>query len=161
MPEETNKDAPIVIDGREFFGISQTLTAAQDDFVLVALTETSALETIAAAKKAETVAERLEYARTLITNVLKSGKQFALLAGFLTEKGRKWTRDEAMRNAERFADVTDVNEKLAMHEVLVRHVYGFFPLGALSSTISPNSSSQSEKAPVISSAEVATSEVSI
>jgi len=157
MTEEKKEGAAIVIDVRKVVGTTETLTAAQDDFVLVALTETSALETIAAFKKEATTEAREERARSLITNVLKSGKQFQLLAGFLTEKGKKWTRDDALRNAERFADVTEMSEKLVMHEVLVVHVYRFFPLGALSSTISPNSSSQSEKAPDTSNAEAVTS----
>jgi hypothetical protein len=150
----------IILDGRTFQGITQALTAAQDDYVLVILRRSGALSLLSKVPNNATDQDRAERADELVTAVLESGRNHHLLAGLLTEPGKKWTRDEAERNAARFADITDAAEKIAMHKYLVQFIVGFFPSGEPSSMTSPNSSHPSETAPVTTSAEAATSAAS-
>lgn len=157
MPEETET---IKLDGREFRGITQALSASQDDYILVLLQRSGATELLSKIPKNADLEERAKRAGQLTTAVLESGLQHRLLAGFLTETGKKWTREEADRNAARFAEITDGEEKLAMHRRLIGFIVSFFPSGEPSSMTSPNSSSQSETAPGTTSEEVRTSEVS-
>jgi hypothetical protein len=150
----------ITLDGRTFQGITQALTAAQDDYVLVILRRSGALDLISKVPKNATDQERAKHADELVTAVLESGRNHHLLAGLLTEPGKKWTREDAERNAARFADITDATEKIAMHKYLVHFIVGFFPSGEPSSMTSPNSSNLSATAPATTSAEAATSAVS-
>jgi hypothetical protein len=157
MPEETET---IKLDGREFRPIDQALAAAQDDYILVILRRSGALELLTKIPKDASLADRALRAGELVTIVLESGLNHRLLAGMLTEVGKKWTREEAERNAARFAEITDGEEKLTMHRRLVGFIVSFFPSGEPSSMTSPNSSSQSETAPATTSAEAATSAAS-
>jgi hypothetical protein len=150
----------ITLDGRRFQGITQALTAAQDDWILVILRRSGTLDLLSKVPKNATDQERGERADELVTTVLESGRNHHLLAGLLTEPGKKWTREEAERNAARFADITDAAEKLAMHKFLVQFIVGFFQSGEPSSMTSPNSSNPSATAPDTTSVEAATSAVS-
>lgn len=142
----------IHLDGRDFRGISQSLTAAQDDFLLAHLRRSGAMEVIANELPDKTKAENM------LTSIMLAGETFSVLAGCLTEEGRAWTRDEARRNAATFAAITDLGEKLAMRGALVGFVVGFFGLGARSSATSPKSSAASGADPNTSSADPGTSE---
>ncbi len=145
----------IFLDGREFVTIAQNITAAQDDYILVQLNDSGAadvLREIAAGKRSEVIATRL------LQTILRSGLTSNLLAGLLTEKGKKWTRRDADRNAERFAEITDNEEKVRMRKSVVGFVIGFFQLGEASSGTSPKSSNPSEEDPGISSEAPAISE---
>jgi hypothetical protein len=142
------------LDGRTFRPAGQSLTAAQDDYILGQLRLSGALEVLSGADGKRRARE--EQAEELLTRVLLSGRAQHVLAGCLTEEGKKWTRAEAERNAATFAEISDAEEKAAMRDAIVRIVLGFFSFGSRSSETSPNSSNPSETAPLTASAEAAT-----
>jgi hypothetical protein len=150
----------IRIDGRDFEGVSQELSAAQDDYIIGQLRLAGALEILAApqthapnglssrpqarsaavegpAVSAEALAE------ALLTQILISGRAAQVLAGCLTESGKKWSAPEADRNAAIFSAITDPTQKLAMREALIGFVTGFFLFATASAKTSPKSSSRS------------------
>jgi hypothetical protein len=133
-------DESFKLDGREFRGISESLTAAQDDFLLAHLRRSGALEIID-----DEGAPAEKRAEQLLTQIMLSGETFHILAGCLNEIGKKWSRAEAERNAAAFSQVTDLEDKLRMRAAIVRFVMLFFALGAKSSETSQKSSSPSEK----------------
>lgn len=131
----------ITLDGRKFFGISQALTANQDDYLLAHLRLAGAIEVLS---DLDGVARTKEQrAEDLLTRILLSGRTHHILAGCLTEEGKTWNRKDADENAARFAALTDTEEKLAMRKAIVEFVIGFFMLGEPSSGISQKSSSRS------------------
>jgi hypothetical protein len=152
MPAEV-----IRIDGRDFEGATQRMTAAQDDWILYWLGQAGATDLLL---QLGTGHETEVSAKRLLHTITGSGNSHQILAGVLTEREKKWTRDEAKRNAAIFADVTDHEEKVAMRGSLVAFVIGFFKLGEASRKTSPKSSSPSEKDHGTSSEEAATSEPS-
>jgi hypothetical protein len=128
----------IRLDGRDFEGVSQRVTAAQDDYILYWLGQSGAndcLVRLASGQKTN------KSAHELLVTIMGSGMANHIVAGILTEVGQKWRRDEAERNAEIFADITDTAEKVAMRTQIVNFVIAFFLLGEESSTTSPKSSS--------------------
>jgi hypothetical protein len=142
------------LDGREFRAVEQSLTAAQDDYILGQLRLSGALEVLSGADGKERTKEA--QAQELLTRVLVSGRAQHILAGCLTEEGKRWTRAEADRNASIFAEITDPDEKKAMRDAIVRLVIGFFSFGSRSSETSPSSSIPAATDPPIASAEAAT-----
>jgi hypothetical protein len=146
----------IRLDGRDFEGVSQRVTAAQDDYLLYWLGQSGAhdlLTRLASGKQSE------KTAKDLLATMLGSGMVHHILAGVLTERGKKWRRDEAERNAEIFSDITDTDEKVAMRKCIVDFVIGFFRSGEVSSTTSPKSSNPTEADPDTESADQSISEV--
>jgi hypothetical protein len=119
---ETQTKDVITIDGRQFHGVTQELSAAQDDFLIGQLRRAGALELVLNADpaKAEQTAE------ALLTQIMISGKSPDVLAGVLTEVGTKWTFEEAQKNARAFAEVTDIDSKREMRTATVSFVVGFF-----------------------------------
>jgi hypothetical protein len=130
------------LDGRDFTGITQTLTASQDDYILAHLRLAGAMDILADIGGKKNPEEKAE---ALLTQIQLSGRKPFVLAGCLTEIGKKWTRAEADRNAGLFAEITDEKEKLAMTQAIVQVVIGFFRLGEPSSKSSPKSSSRNAK----------------
>jgi hypothetical protein len=149
----------ITLDGREFRGIDHALTAAQDDYLMAHLRLAGAIEVLAeiGSESKRTMQEKSE---DLLTRILLSGRAPFILAGALTEIGKKWTREEANKNASIFAEITDQNEKLVMRSSIIGFVLGFFTSGGPSRTTSPESSSPNEKDRPTESAELATSATS-
>jgi hypothetical protein len=149
----------ITLDGREFRGIDHALTAAQDDYLMAHLRLAGAIEVLAeiGSESKRTMQEKSE---DLLTRILLSGRTPFILAGALTEIGKKWTREEANKNASIFAEITDQNEKLVMRSSIIGFVLGFFTSGGPSRTTSPESSSPNEKDRPTESAELATSATS-
>jgi hypothetical protein len=148
----------ITLDGRKFTGISQALTANQDDYILAHLRLAGAIEVLSDLDGVTRTKEKR--AEDLLTQILLSGRTHHILAGCLTEDGKVWSRKEADANAARFAGLTDIAEKTAMRESIVKFVIGFFSLGATSSESSQKSSSRSAKVPPTKSAAPQTSETS-
>jgi hypothetical protein len=149
-------DETFTLDGRQFFGVKQNLTAAQDNYLLYWLGQagaTDVLLNLASGVKPES------NAIALLQKILGSGYASNVLAGVLTESEKKWSRDEAGRNAKIFDDITDVGEKTIMRSALVGLVADFFLLAEVSRTTSPKSLSQNETAPATVSEAVATSEL--
>jgi hypothetical protein len=127
------------LDGRKFRPVGMALTASQDDYILGHLRLAGALEALSGADGVERTSEAK--AEELLTRIMLSGRGPNLLAGCLTEEGKRWTRQEADRNAAIFAEITAADEKLAMRSAIVRIVLGFFSSGKESSPTSRKSSS--------------------
>lgn len=136
---------PITLDGRKFHSISQNLTANQDDYLLAHLRLAGAIEVLDDLDGVKRTNEKR--AEDLLTRILLSGRTHHILAGCLTEEGKTWNRKDADANAERFASITETEEKLAMRKSIVEFVIGFFSSGEPSPGTSPKSSSQSERVP--------------
>jgi hypothetical protein len=148
----------ITLDGRKFTGITQSLTANQDDYILAHLRLAGAIEVLSDLDGKQRTKEKR--AEDLLTQILLSGRTHHILAGCLTEDGNVWSRKEADANAVRFAGITDVGEKMVMRSSIVRFVIGFFSLGEPSSETSQKSSSRSEKVPPTKNAAPSTSATS-
>jgi hypothetical protein len=141
------------LDGRDFEGITQNLTASQDDYILAHLRLSGAMDILADAGGKRTPEKKAE---ELLTQILVSGRTSFVLAGCLTEAGKKWNRAEADRNAAAFAGITDQTEKNAMREAIVSVVIGFFSLGEKSAPNSPKSSNRRAKGSPTANAEAET-----
>jgi hypothetical protein len=129
----------VTIDGRQFHGVDQELSAAQDDYVIGQLRLAGAVDLLIATreKPEETNAERL------LTQLMISGRTAQVLAGCLTEVGKEWSFEEASRNALCFAATKNPDDKKAMREAMVGFVVGFFQYALQSSRISLKSSGPS------------------
>ena len=92
-------DKTIRIDGREFHGVTQELSAAQECFLVGHLRLAGALAPLLA--RNETPERRAE---DLLAQLMVSGHLPHVLAGALTEVGKPWHFDSATRNA---GDVID------------------------------------------------------
>jgi hypothetical protein len=145
----------ITLDGRKFTGISQALTANQDDYILAHLRLAGAVEVLSDLDGVTRTKEKR--AEDLLTQILLSGRTHHILAGCLTEDGKVWSRAEADANAARFAGITEVGEKTEMRKSIVKFVIGFFSFGEPSSETSQKSSSRSAKVPPIKNAAPSTS----
>jgi hypothetical protein len=148
----------ITLDGRKFTGITQSLTANQDDYVLAHLRVAGAIEVMSDLDGVKRTQE--QRAEDMLTRILLSGRTHHILAGCLTEDGKVWNRAEADANAARFAGITDVGEKTTMRSEIVKFVIGFFLLGEPSSETSRKSSNRSGKVPPTKNADPQTSETS-
>ncbi len=114
---------PITIDSRQFHGVTnEELSAAQDDYIVGQLRLAGAIEAFFAAAENPDDAN----AEALLTQLMVSGRSSQLLAGCLTEVGKRWTIEEAQRNAERFATTTKPEDKTAMRTAIVGFVLCFF-----------------------------------
>jgi hypothetical protein len=145
----------ITLDGRKFAGISQALTANQDDYILAHLRLAGAIEVLHDLDGKERTKEKRM--QDLLTQILLSGRTHHILAGCLTEDGTAWSRASADANAARFAMITDVSEKTSMRTSIVKFVIGFFSSGEPSSKTSQKSSSRSAKVPPTKNAAPSTS----
>jgi hypothetical protein len=147
------------LDGRKFHGITQALTANQDDYILAHLRLAGAIEVLADLDgKRRSPRKRAE---DLLTHIMLSGRTHHILAGCLTEAGQKWTRAEADRNAAIFSEITSTEEKTTMRSAIVTFVIGFFQLGERSSESSPKYSNPKGKGRHTENAAPATSETSL
>jgi hypothetical protein len=133
------------LDGRDFVGISQALTAAQDDYIIGHLRAAGARQPLAALLAATTEIDKAEAGEALLTQIMISGRLHAVMAGVLTEVGKKWTFAEAERNTAVFRDLTDQDEKVALRQELMFFVANFIRFGGRSLPSSANSSSQHAK----------------
>jgi hypothetical protein len=120
----------ITLDGRTFQGITQALTANQDDYILAHLRLAGAIDVVSDLDGVQRMKE--QRAEDLLTRILLSGRTHHILAGCLTEEGKVWNRAAADANAARFAAITDAEEKTAMRSAIVKFVIGFFSEGATS-----------------------------
>jgi hypothetical protein len=136
----------ITLDGRKFTGITQFLTADQDDYILGHLRQAGAIETLSDLDGVTRTSAR-QRAEDLLTKILLSGRKHFIIAGCSTEEGKVWTRKEADANAARFAQLTSPEDKNAMRDSIVALVVGFFLSGGLSLETSQKSSSPTEKVP--------------
>lgn len=147
----------VTIDGREFLDTKQDISAAQDDYILVALSDSGAADMLLKIPGASKEA-RKEIVTAMLRQILRSGHQHEVLAGILTEVGKKWTRTDAERNALKFADVSDPDEKVVMRGRLVGFVLNFFLFGGVSLATSPKYSNPNETDRDTTNEEVAISE---
>lgn len=135
----------IKLDGRTFHGITQALTAAQDDYITGHLRLAGSIEVLGDRDGVRRTEK--QRAEDLLTNILLSGRKHQILAGCLTEEGKVWNRKTADDNAARFEAITDGAEKTDMRDFIVEFVVYFFSLGEPSLKTSRKSSSRSEKVP--------------
>lgn len=134
----------ITLDGREFIGVAQNLSASQDDYIIARVRQCGAMDVLTDHDGAPQRTQE-EKAEELLTRIMVSGKTSEILAGCLTESGKKWTRESADKNAKIFAEITDADEKLAMRRSVTMFVAGFFSFGDRSSANSPKSSNPTGK----------------
>lgn len=113
----------ITLDGRKF-SVTESRTAKQKAYFRGHLRQAGAavLSDVDGVKRTP---EQL--AEDLLTQILVSGTNHKILAGALTEDGKVWSREEADRNAVRFAEITSVEETDAMRSFIVSLVIGFVP----------------------------------
>jgi len=145
----------IRLGGRQFAGISQDISAAQDEYLMGHMRRAGCVEALM-----DPALPEEKRAEEVLTRILLSGETFHILAGYLTEPSKKWTRAEAERNATAFAALTDRESKMAMNGIVVGFVLGFFGSGAKSQPTSQKSSGPTSAESPIESAERATSEIS-
>jgi hypothetical protein len=146
------------LEGREFEGISQNLTANQDDYILAHLRLSGAMDILADIGGMRTPEKKAE---ELLTQILLSGRSSYILAGCLVEAGKKWNRADAEKNAAAFREITDDAEKKTMRAAIVQVVIGFFQLGEKSAQSSPKSSNRHAKGSPTASAAPWTSATSV
>jgi hypothetical protein len=149
----------IILDGRKFQGVSQSLSANQDDYILAHLRLAGALEVLSDLDGVKRSPKKR--AEDLLTSIMLAGRTHRILAGCLTEEGKPWSRTDAERNAAIFSEITSTDEKVAMRSAIVAFVIGFFQLGELSSETSPKSLNQKGRGRDTGNAEPATSETSL
>jgi hypothetical protein len=149
------------LDGREFAGVDQAITAAQNDYIIGHLRAAGALEVLSGLDLTQSQQPAIDKAQEdLVTRIFLSGRKSFILAGLLTEVGKKWSRAEADRNAAIFNEVADPVDLDLMTSLVVRAVIDFFQYAGKSSLSSLKSSSPSAEAPATKSGEPATSESS-
>ena len=149
----------ITLGGKRFSGVTHSLPANQDEYIMAHLRRCGAMDVLLGHDgKGERTQEKR--AEDLLTCIMLAGETSAVLAGCLTEDGKKWTRAAAIENTAAFDAITDPDEKLAMRASIVNFVIGFFRLGEPAAVGSPKSSSQSAKVPRSKSAAHGTSETS-
>ena len=149
----------ITLDGRKFTGVSQSISANQNDYIQANLRRAGAIEVLNDLDGVKRSQEKR--AEDLLTQILDSGRKPYILAGCLTEEGKVWNRAEADANAARFGAITDPAEISEMTSSIVKFVIGFFSLGAPSSKTSQKSSSRSGRVPPTKNAAPLTSETSL
>jgi hypothetical protein len=140
----------ITIGGKKFLGTDESLPAVQDEFILARLRRCGAMDVLTGNDGVKRSPEQRSEA--LLSAIMLAGETCFVLAGCLTEEGKKWNRADALANAMMFGEITDPEEKLAMRHGIVQFVIGFFQPGAPSSETSQKSSSPSAKVPPIKSA---------
>lgn len=136
------KTPTIRLDGRDFHGVTQALSAEQDSFIVGQLRLSGALPSLLAIKNNPTEEE----AARLVTQIMVSGRMYQILGGLLTEEGKVWSYESAVQNGARFALITADEEKVAMQSAVFQFVAGFFLYAVQSSGTSPKSSGRSSKA---------------
>jgi hypothetical protein len=113
----------VILDGRVFRGFSDSIAENQDEYLLDHLRSARNADASRGHDGAKRTKE--ERAEDLLTRLFLSGRTQHVLAGILTEEGRAWNRTDADANALRFAEITDVEEKIAMRTILANFVVGF------------------------------------
>ena len=113
----------ITLDGRKFISVTHdgekftdrvhAVGAKQEDYVLMHLRLCGATKALANRAGLDRSADE-ERAKEFSDCILRGGRKFYLLAGFLTEVGKRWTQESADRNARIFEDITDDFEKATM-----------------------------------------------
>lgn len=152
MTDEIKKST-VTLDGREFQTPTQAITAAQEDYVTGYLGKAGVNDLIA--PMVVEIPDDLELqdlrrtqgAYAFLHQIMVSGLKMNVLAGTLTEVGKKWTIAEADKNAEAFRQITDAGEKVLMQTKLVDFVLNFFESSVKSRAISPKFSSPKRTAP--------------
>lgn len=128
--------APLTIAGRLFRPATKT-TFRRDLFVM-ATTKAAGVE---AATAGFAVGDDLsKLAESIIVTAFQSGSLFLLLAALLDEDDVEWTEATAHATAQFFADLSDEDDKRALHSSIVGVLMGFFVSGVGSLATSPTSS---------------------
>lgn len=150
----------IQLDGRSFLPVNESISAAQDDFIMLQLRRAGVNETLDLLPENATFEQRSKAGAEMYNRILESGRKYKLLGGLLTEEGKPWTEEEALRNAAIFSGLHTIDERVLMHRVVIRQVSGFLRFGEASSPTSPNSSNQNGEGHATENAEAAISAIS-
>ena len=84
------------ICGLDFELVGDAITTRQDDYLMAHLRRAGVMDVIATMKDADAEEKSSE----LLTRILTSGQKSEILAGLLTESGKKWNRKRADALAE-------------------------------------------------------------
>ena len=115
----------MTLDGRKFHGVTEAMTSVQDDYIMTQLRRSGATDVLLGMDGLQEE-ERRARSREMFDRIVESGRKYKLLAGLLIEEGKTWNQAEAEKNAERFAGITAMEEKLTMNREIMRHVQFFF-----------------------------------
>jgi hypothetical protein len=129
-------------DGRKF-KITEATSSRQDMWVMTRLDQ-AGLEVIAATYNTPDKLDVL--AQKCVEAAYENGTLYEILAGILVEDGKKWTRENALANAEYFGELTNKNDKAALHGPLASILVLYFASGLASTLTSLNFSEQGSEA---------------
>ena len=127
----------VEVGGRVFIPTANT-TFDQDLYLMSLMTETG-LARVARSFDKDMILS--DVAQEIITVAYNSGKLFLILAGGMVEEGKKWNKAESVQLAQWFADLSDPDDKAALHGIIATAILGFF-LTALSSLRTSENSGQ-------------------
>lgn len=130
----------IRLAGKEFTLLDQQMTAAQQDYLSARFNRAGVTDLFVMPGQKPTEDELVKLRSEFVARILESGQKSFLLAGMLTEVGKKWSRVDADKNAALFDAITDRAEKEIMSESFVVWSMAFFLSAAKSSMTSPSSS---------------------
>jgi hypothetical protein len=105
------KFTDITHDGENFTGAVHAIGAAQEDYILMHLRLCGATKVLDGQQRPDQSHER---AWAFSDCILRGGRKFYILAGCLTEVGKRWNQVAADRNERIFGDITDDFEKATM-----------------------------------------------
>lgn len=141
------------LDGREFIGADQKITAAQNDYIQGHLSLAGVTDLLVRAGTNPSEEQLGEIRKNFLIEILLSGQKSFILAGCLTEVGKKWSRAEADRNAARFDEITEPDEVMEMTNGIAGVVISFFRYAVTFSETSRKSSNPSDAVPATTNAE--------
>jgi hypothetical protein len=142
------------LDGREFSPVDRSITAAQNDYIQVHLTLAGVTDLLVELTQIADEHEReAKLKREFLTRIIVSGQKPFLIAGCYTETGKKWSRDEANRNAKIFDELTEEADIVTMQTTLALVLLDFFQLAETSWKTSRKSSSPKSGVPAIANEE--------
>jgi hypothetical protein len=129
--------------GGRMFSPTETLTARQDGWLMVQLSDTGLFDVLG---KGLGTKDEQAIARELIVEAHRSGKYFHIIAGRVVEDEKKWTPKDAEANAEWFADLSTPDDKAQLTTAFVEVLSGFFTSAGASLVGSPTVSPTSNDA---------------
>src|SRR5574343_191341 len=149
----------LVFNGREFRVMKES--TSEHDFLMMNLVRGMGLDTfeMKEGEKAE------DYAMRLLETVIRSGKAFDLLAGFIVPvecSDTNWTQEIANQTANVLRKVTDPTEKSVINQQMVGLLISFFNTGLMVLKTSPNYSvSPSDQPSSTETGDITTTETGI
>lgn len=132
---EITETEPIKVQDRVFHPATRT-TFAQDMYVMKLATE-SKIENLSSVSDVDLN----DLAKRILLDAYESGTLFKMIAGMVVEDGVKWSRETAEENATFFENLTEPEDKEALHEAMAGVILSFFVNAGGFLQTSPKSSS--------------------